>query len=114
MSREVVIRTAREDDGAFIASFVPSLLEFGSPAWRDKDALGPGFAELLTRALHDQDLRSSMLTAQGGSRSATRQPGTIGDPELEVTCGCLPSLRDQWLCRQNATSATTNAAASHT
>ena len=61
----IVIRTAREDDIEFIAGLVPSLLEFGSPGWKDKDALAPGFGEALARAVRDQSVRSSVLVAEG-------------------------------------------------
>ncbi len=47
-----------------MVSLVPSLLEFGSPVWRDADALAPGFADSLAQALVSQDARASVLIAQ--------------------------------------------------
>jgi ribosomal protein S18 acetylase RimI-like enzyme len=65
MSDRIDIRPAREDDIEFIAGLVPSLLEFGSPAWEQKEAFVSGFGEALARAVRDQDLRSSVLLAEG-------------------------------------------------
>jgi GNAT superfamily N-acetyltransferase len=42
MTREIVIRPATQRDRDFVVGLVPSLLEFGSPAWRDPGALRPG------------------------------------------------------------------------
>ena len=64
MCDSIVIRPAVEGDCAFIVGLVSSLLEFGSPAWEDKDALAPGFSEVLTRAVRAQDLRSTVLIAE--------------------------------------------------
>ena len=44
---------------------VPSLLEFGSPAWEDVEALAPGFRDVLARAVSGQDPRATVLIAQG-------------------------------------------------
>lgn len=64
MTDRIVIRPADDRDMAFVAGLVSSLLEFGSPAWEDKDALAPGFREVLARAAHDQDQRSTVLIAE--------------------------------------------------
>jgi ribosomal protein S18 acetylase RimI-like enzyme len=64
MCDSIVIRPAVEGDCAFIVGLVSSLLEFGSPALEDKDALAPGFSEVLTRAVRAQDLRSTVLIAE--------------------------------------------------
>lgn len=64
MVDRIEIRAACEDDAGFVAGFASSLLEFGSPAWKDKDALAPGFAEVLTQAVRAKDSRSTVLIAQ--------------------------------------------------
>ena len=63
----IVIRAAREADAGFVAGFVSSLLEFGSPAWQDPERQAPGFAEVLTTAVRAQDSRSAVLIAQSAS-----------------------------------------------
>jgi ribosomal protein S18 acetylase RimI-like enzyme len=65
MSDSIIIRCAVEGDCTFIAGLVSSLLAFGSPAWEDKDALAPGFSEVLARAVRAQDPRSTVLIAEG-------------------------------------------------
>jgi ribosomal protein S18 acetylase RimI-like enzyme len=60
----IEIRAAREDDVGFVAGLVPSLLEFGSPAWNDAGLLAAGFAEVLARAVRARDSRSMVLIAQ--------------------------------------------------
>ena len=70
MVDRIEIRAARESDASFVAGFVPSLLEFGSPAWTDAQALGPGFAEVLASAVRAQDSRSTVLIAE--SKHGTR------------------------------------------
>lgn len=64
MTGEIVIRPASDDDREFIVGLVLSLLEFGSPAWRNADALVAGFGEALSQALRDQNPRATMLIAQ--------------------------------------------------
>jgi ribosomal protein S18 acetylase RimI-like enzyme len=70
MSREsqttdgLVIRPARDDDGTFVANFVPSLLEFGSPAWMDAQALAPGFRDVLAHAVSHQGPSAAVLIAE--------------------------------------------------
>ena len=64
MTPEIVIRPATERDRDFIVGLVPSLLEFGSPVWRDAGALRSGFGALLGRALGSQDHRRALLIAQ--------------------------------------------------
>jgi ribosomal protein S18 acetylase RimI-like enzyme len=60
----IVIRPANDADRDFVAGLVSSLLEFGSPMWRDAEALAPGFREALIRALANRDARSPLLIAQ--------------------------------------------------
>jgi ribosomal protein S18 acetylase RimI-like enzyme len=60
----VEIRAAREADGGFVAGLVSSLLEFGSPAWTDPEALAPGFADVLARAVRAPDPGSTVLIAE--------------------------------------------------
>ncbi len=60
----IEIRAASVADADFVAGFVPSLLEFGSPAWEDAEPLAPGFAEVLTSAVRAPDPRSTVLIAQ--------------------------------------------------
>jgi ribosomal protein S18 acetylase RimI-like enzyme len=64
MTDEIVIRPATEGDRDFVVGLVPSLLEFGSPAWRNADALRSGFGLVLARALSSQDHRATVLVAQ--------------------------------------------------
>ena len=65
MTDQFLIRAAHEGDSEFIAGLVPSLLEFGSPAWDDAAALTPGFREVLVSAVRAQDARSTVLVAEG-------------------------------------------------
>jgi ribosomal protein S18 acetylase RimI-like enzyme len=65
MTDQLVIRPAREGDCDFIAGLVPSLLEFGSPAWDDAAAFAPGFRDVLVSAVRAQGARSTVLIAQG-------------------------------------------------
>lgn len=65
MTDQFLIRAAHEGDSEFIAGLVPSLLEFGSPAWDDAAALTPGFREVLVSAVRAQDTRSTVLVAEG-------------------------------------------------
>jgi ribosomal protein S18 acetylase RimI-like enzyme len=69
MSDDISIRPAGDSDCEFVAGLVSSLLEFGSPAWRDKDALAPGFSEVLAQAVRDQSPRSTVLIAEGADRT---------------------------------------------
>ena len=64
MADRIAIRAACEADANFVAGLVSSLLEFGSPAWSDEEALAPGFAEVLAGAVRAQDSRSTVLIAQ--------------------------------------------------
>jgi ribosomal protein S18 acetylase RimI-like enzyme len=67
---EIVIRPAGDDDREFVAQFVASLLEFGSPAWKDPSSLAPGFRNVLADAVTNQDSDAAVLIAQreDGSR----------------------------------------------
>jgi ribosomal protein S18 acetylase RimI-like enzyme len=70
MSERIDIRPAGGGDADFVAGLASSLLEFGSPAWEDPDALAPGFREVLAKAVHGQDARSNVLIAQGEDGTA--------------------------------------------
>jgi ribosomal protein S18 acetylase RimI-like enzyme len=61
---EILIRPATDEDRDFVAQFVASLLEFGSPAWKDTDALAQGFREVLEDAVSTQGPRAAVLIAQ--------------------------------------------------
>lgn len=61
---EIIIRTATEEDRDFVAQFAWSLLEFGSPAWKDSAALAPGFRKVLADAVSNQHPRAAVLIAQ--------------------------------------------------
>jgi ribosomal protein S18 acetylase RimI-like enzyme len=78
MTHEIVIRRATDGDRDFVVSLVPSLLEFGSPAWRDADALRSGFAAALTDALSDQGHHATVLIAQ------TRDEAPLGFVSLKA------------------------------
>jgi ribosomal protein S18 acetylase RimI-like enzyme len=58
------IRPAHDDDRAFVADFAPSLLEFGSPAWTDVEALAPAFRKVLAAAVSDQGPNTAVLIAE--------------------------------------------------
>jgi ribosomal protein S18 acetylase RimI-like enzyme len=60
---EIVIRPAKEEDRDFVAGLASSLLEFGSPAWKDSGALAPGFRKVLADAVMDQGPRAAVLIA---------------------------------------------------
>jgi ribosomal protein S18 acetylase RimI-like enzyme len=60
----IEIRAAREADSGFVAGLVSSLLEFGSPAWTDVEALAPGFADVLARAVCAPNSGSTVLIAE--------------------------------------------------
>ena len=65
MTDQFLIRPAGEHDCEFISELVPSLLEFGSPAWDDAAAFAPGFRDVLVRAVRAQGPQSSVLVAEG-------------------------------------------------
>jgi ribosomal protein S18 acetylase RimI-like enzyme len=56
-------------DRRFVVGLVPSLLEFGSPAWEDVWGLAPGFGDVLARAVSGQDSRATVLLAQGADET---------------------------------------------
>jgi ribosomal protein S18 acetylase RimI-like enzyme len=60
----ILIRPAREEDRDFVAQFVPSLLEFGSPAWEDPGVLAQGFRKVLAEAVSNQDAGAAVLIAE--------------------------------------------------
>jgi ribosomal protein S18 acetylase RimI-like enzyme len=64
MSDAIVIRPARAGDTEFVAGLASSLLEFGSPAWADTEAMAPGFREVLTKAVRCQGARSPVFIAE--------------------------------------------------
>ena len=64
MTGEISIRPARDEDREFVAQFVSSLLEFGSPGWNDPGSLAPGFRRVLADAVSNQDARAAVLIAQ--------------------------------------------------
>jgi ribosomal protein S18 acetylase RimI-like enzyme len=64
MIDRIAIRSAGEADADFVSGLVSSLLEFGSPAWKDAEALAPEFAEVLASAVRAQDSRSTVLIAE--------------------------------------------------
>jgi GNAT superfamily N-acetyltransferase len=69
VSHEIVIRPADEGDLGFVIGLVPSLLEFGSPVWRDPDALRSGFGAELARAVSSQGADATTLIAEGQDRT---------------------------------------------
>ena len=79
MNDQIVIRPAHQGDTEFVAGLASSLLEFGSPAWKDQGAMAPGFRAVLADAVRGQDPRSSVLLAQA-------EDGTpLGFISLKVT-----------------------------
>jgi GNAT superfamily N-acetyltransferase len=64
MPDRIFIRQASSEDRDFVAGMVPSLLAFGSPAWQDREALAPGFRQMLEQAISDQGPRSTVLIAE--------------------------------------------------
>jgi ribosomal protein S18 acetylase RimI-like enzyme len=64
MIERIEIRPACESDACFVAGFVPSLLEFGSPAWNDAESLGTNFAKVLVSAVRAQHPQSTVLIAR--------------------------------------------------
>ncbi len=67
MTDQFLIRPAHEGDCEFIAGLVPSLLQFGSPAWDDAAALTSGFRDVLVSAVRAQDAQSTVLVAEGAN-----------------------------------------------
>jgi len=65
MPDRIEVRPARNGDSDFVAGLASSLLEFGSPAWKDREALAPGFRKVLAEAVRNQDHRSTVLIAEG-------------------------------------------------
>jgi ribosomal protein S18 acetylase RimI-like enzyme len=68
MPHDIEIRPATEGDRDFVVGLVPSLLEFGSPAWRNPDALRSGYGVELARALRSQHHRAAVLIAETRDR----------------------------------------------
>jgi GNAT superfamily N-acetyltransferase len=64
MSDRIETRTAHELDCGFVIGLASSVLEFGSPAWKDPEALGPGFRNVLAEGVGNQDRRSAALIAE--------------------------------------------------
>jgi ribosomal protein S18 acetylase RimI-like enzyme len=67
MSDRIEIRPADSGDSDFVAGLALSLLEFGSPAWKNAEELAPGFRKVLAEAVRNQDQRSAVLIAEGES-----------------------------------------------
>ena len=67
---QIEIRTANAADSDFVAGLAPSLLEFGSSAWKDTAALAPAFADVLASAVRAPVPGSTVLIAQ--SKDGTR------------------------------------------
>ncbi len=65
MTDDVIIRPARGEDRDFIVGLVPSLLEFGSPVWRDPGALTQGYTHVLALAIASHDDRAGVFVAEG-------------------------------------------------
>lgn len=65
MTDRIEIRPAGDGDREFVAGLVSSLLEFGSPVWRDADALATGFRAVLADAVASEDPDAAVLVAQG-------------------------------------------------
>ena len=65
MPDPIEIRPARNGDSDFVAGLASSLLEFGSPAWKDLAALAPRFRKVLAETVRNQDQRSTVLIAEG-------------------------------------------------
>lgn len=64
MTDQIDIRPASDADRDFVTGLVPSLLEFGSPAWTDVEALVPGFRRVLADAVGRRDPGAAVLIAQ--------------------------------------------------
>ncbi len=64
MSDALVIRPATDEDRDFVAQFASSLLEFGSPVWKDPASLAPRFRAVLADAVSNQGPRTAVLIAQ--------------------------------------------------
>jgi ribosomal protein S18 acetylase RimI-like enzyme len=69
MTHRFLIRPACQGDCDFIAGLVPSLLEFGSPAWENADELAASFRGMLARAVSSQHARGAVLVAQAANES---------------------------------------------
>lgn len=67
MTDRILIRPAHESDCDFVAGLVSSLLEFGSPAWENADALAPGFRDVLADAVRAQNPMAAVLIAEGAA-----------------------------------------------
>jgi ribosomal protein S18 acetylase RimI-like enzyme len=64
MTDRIEIRSADSGDSDFVAGLASSLLEFGSPAWKDPEAMAPGFRKVLAEAVRHQDQRAAVLIAE--------------------------------------------------
>lgn len=61
----ITVRTATVADGAFVGGLVESLLEFGSPMWRDPRELAGGYRAVLVAALEGGSENAQTLIAEG-------------------------------------------------
>ena len=64
MTAGVLIRSATEEDARFVEGLVPALLEFGSPAWNDRDAMAAGYRRALRGAVEACGGDSTVLIAE--------------------------------------------------
>jgi hypothetical protein len=69
MTDQIMIRRASEADRGFVAGLVPSLLEFASPAWKDVEALAPGFRRVLADAINRRDRNAAVLIAHAADET---------------------------------------------
>jgi ribosomal protein S18 acetylase RimI-like enzyme len=87
MTHRFLIRPAQERDCEFIAGLVPSLLEFGSPAWNDAAAFAPGFRDVLIAAVRAEGPQSTVLVAEGADGTP------LGFISLRVTADAVGAAR---------------------
>lgn len=83
---QITIRPACEHDCEFVAGLAGSLLEFGSPAWKDKHALAAGYRALLANAVSAQEPRSAVFIAESAGGEplgfiSLKVIGTVGGGE---------------------------------
>ncbi|HUA46058.1 MAG TPA: GNAT family N-acetyltransferase [Solirubrobacteraceae bacterium] len=90
MTDSIAIRPAVDGDRDFVAGLVPSLLEFGSHAWKDVGALAPGFRRVLADAISRGDPNAAVFIAQApdetplGFISLQVREDIVGAPRAHV------------------------------
>jgi hypothetical protein len=97
MPHEVFIRPACTGDRDFIEGLVSSLLEFGSPAWRDVEGLIPGFRAVLAQAVSAQDPECYGVDRTRSGWDASRLPWDVGGTLGKGSESTLRRRRDEWL-----------------